>query len=84
MSYDRHVIVYKKGHEPVEEEAVGAAVTRVGTRPKKKAAAVRAPAPPTNFVKVHTVKRDRRSIEDYQLEKAKKKKLEGEEAKKEE
>jgi hypothetical protein len=39
----------------------------------KKPVAPSAPAPPMNFIKVSTVKRDRRTIEDYQIEKNEKK-----------
>jgi hypothetical protein len=73
------VVVYKRGFEPVQEPSQMPA-SAVSARPvprKKKLppeSAGAAPKPPTSFVKVSAVKRDRRTIEAYQLEKNKSKK----------
>ena len=79
-SRGRHVVAYKKGFEPIEvteEEAAAATEAQVAASKERTAAAKRRAAqekksqvngsmPPANFVKVSTVKRDRRTIEDYQ------------------
>lgn len=64
------MVVYKKGFEPVleEAEAVPAVVVPVSRTAFRRKGGVAPPAPcaPSNMVKVSTVKRDRRTIEDYQ------------------
>ena len=61
-------MVYKKGFEPQEEEEVIVQEARsMSSRAPKKKSGVVAPNPPVNLIKVHTVKRDRRTIEEYQI-----------------
>lgn len=77
---DRHIVVYKKGYEPTEEVLSAVPIHRISTKQEKKMPKrSSSEAPPAlihgdeSIVKVNQVKRDRRTIEEHQLELQRKK-----------
>ena len=63
---DRHIVIYRKGCQPVEIAAVPT-TNKVNTNTNtKKADTVIPVAPMQNFVKLNVEKRDRRTLEEIQ------------------
>lgn len=73
---DRHVVIYRKGHQTIETGVAIVTNIKVNNNTSKKNDPIAPVAPMQSFVKLNVSKRDRRTVEEIQLDmKAKKSKV---------
>ena len=73
---DRHIVIYRKGHQPIETGVATITNIKVNNTTSKKNDPIAPVAPMQSFVKLNVSKRDRRTVEEIQLDmKAKKSKV---------
>lgn len=73
---DRHIVIYRKGHQPVDTIITTTSTIKTTINNTKKSDGIVPVAPMQSFVKLNVDKRDRRTLEEIQTDmKAKKAKI---------